>query len=140
MTRFLNFALQVAAVGQITVALLNLRLVPLLNWQKDVAVMPLLLRQVFYVHAWFISASLFLFGALTFRFSERLAAGADPLARWLAAGIGLFWTFRAILQVTYYSSSHWRGQRARTFVHGFLLLIYGGMAVVYVWAALGGKT
>ena len=137
MKNALETTLQVAALGQALVAILNLSLVRILRWQAEVARMELLVREVFHIHAFFISLTLFIFAALTGRFAREMAIGQEPLARWLAAGIGLFWAIRAVLQVTYYSSSHWRGIPARTAVHIILLIVYGGWAVVYLTAAWG---
>jgi hypothetical protein len=126
-----------AAALQLAVAVLNLFLVPLLKWKEDLARVPVLLREVFQVHAWFISVTLTIFGLLTWRFAGGLAANRDAIGVWLAAGIGVFWAIRTVLQVTYYSSSHWRGQFGRTVIHILLLFIYGGMAAIYLWAAFG---
>ncbi len=115
--------------------MLNLFLVPLLKWQSDLARMPLLLREVFRVHAWFISITLTIFAVMTWRFAAEIASGANPAWQWLAAGISGFWAIRAVLQVTYYSSSHWRGLLARTLVHVLLLILYGVFGGVYLWAA-----
>jgi hypothetical protein len=130
--------LQLAAALQLAIATLNLFLVRLLKWQPDVARMPLLLREVFCVHAWFISITLGIFAVLTWRFAREMAGNENPLGQWLAGGIGLFWGIRTILQLTYYSSSHWRGQLGRTLAHAALLVIYGGFAAVYFWAAFAG--
>ena len=129
--------LQAAAALQLSVALLNLFLVPLLKWKEDLARTPLLLREVFQVHAWFISVTLTIFGLLTWRFAGELASHANAIGVWLVAGIGIFWAIRTVLQVTYYSSSHWRGQTGRTVIHIVLLFVYGGMAAIYLWAAFG---
>jgi hypothetical protein len=128
--------LQTVAGMQLVIAALNLFLVPLLQWKDDLKRMPLLLREVFQVHAWFITITLAIFGIITFRFVDDFAAETNPLSRWLAMGIGLFWVIRTILQVTYYSSSHWRGRLGRTAVHIVLLAVYGGFATVYLWSAL----
>ena len=125
--------LQLAAVLQLGIAVLNLFLVRLLNWRSDLERMPLLLREVFQVHAWFITITLTLFGVLTWRFALEMAA--NPIGRWLCAGIGLFWGARAILQVTYYSAAHWRGNLSRTLIHVVLVILYGGFAAVYLCAA-----
>jgi hypothetical protein len=127
--------LQIVAIAQLAIAILNLFLVRLLDWRAEVTKMPLLLREVFHVHMWFISITLLIFGAVTFRFSPEMATGTVEIARWLAAGIGLFWAIRTALQVTYYSSSHWRGQTGRTVAHVVLLLVYGGFAATYLRAA-----
>src|SRR5258705_4696866 len=90
--------LRTAAALQLAVALLNLLLVPMLKWKEDLARAPLLLREVFHVHAWFISVTLTIFGLMTWRFAGELAARANAIGGWLSAGIGIFWAVRAILQ------------------------------------------
>lgn len=131
----LETVLQLAAMAQLAIAILNLFLVRLLNWRGEVAKMPVLLREVFHVHMWFISITLLIFGAITFRFAPQLATGGGEIGRWLAGGIGLFWAIRAVLQTTYYSSSHWRGNPGRTVAHATLLAVYGGFAATYLLAA-----
>jgi hypothetical protein len=127
--------LEIAAALQLAVAVLNLFLVRLLHWEDDIARMPLLLREVFQVHVWFISITLAMFGVVTWRFADEMAGHPDPTCQWLAGGIGLFWAIRTILQVGYYSNSHWRGHAARTTAHVALLCVYGGFAALYLWVA-----
>jgi hypothetical protein len=136
-TTSLAIFLRAAAALQLGVALLNLFLVPLLKWKEELARTPLLLREVFQVHAWFISATLTIFGIITVRFAADIASHTNAMGVWLAAGIGIFWGIRTVLQVAYYSSSHWRGQFGRTAIHIMLLFIYGGMAALYLWTAFG---
>ena len=131
----MRILLEIIAGLQIGIAILNLFLVPLLKWKEELARMPLLLREVFQVHVWFISITLTIFGVLTLRFGQELAAPTAPLARWLLAAIGSFWLIRTVLQVSYYSHSHWRGNLSRTIVHVGCLLLYGGFAAVYLWNA-----
>src|SRR5947199_10613866 len=97
--------LLLAASLQLGIAILNLFLVPLLKWQPELARMPLLLREVFHVHAWFISITLTIFATLTFRFTSEMALGTNLVAVWLAGAMGIFWGIRTILQVTWYSSA-----------------------------------
>lgn len=131
----ISFLLQTAAIVQLGVAALNLVLVPLLKWKEELSRAPLLLREVFQVHAWFISVTLAIFGVITWRFAGDMQSNA--IGHWLAGGIGIFWAIRAVLQMTYYSSSHWRGQTGRTIIHIVLLFMYGGMAAVYLWTTFG---
>jgi hypothetical protein len=135
----LTVLLQLAAASQLGVAVLNLFLIRLMRWREELARNPLLMHEVFQVHVWFISITLAIFGVMTWRFASEMAGAQNELAEWLATAIGLFWAIRTVLQVVYYSSSHWRGQAGRTIAHVTLLVMYGGMAVVYLWAALGGK-
>jgi hypothetical protein len=130
--------LQVFAIGQLAVAVLNLFLVRLMKWESDLERMPLLMREVFRVHAWFISVTLGIFGVITLRFAGEMANGTNPIGTWLCLGIGIFWAIRTVLQVFYYSSSHWKGQPGRTAAHFILLLCYGSMAIVYLIVGLNG--
>jgi hypothetical protein len=129
--------LRIAAAAQLAIALLNLVLARLLDWKADLDRMPLLLREVVHVHCWFISITLGIFGVMTLRFADAMAESSNEACRWLTAGIGVFWAIRTVLQVTYYSSSHWHGRQVRTVMHVALLATYGGLALVYGLAALG---
>src|SRR5580765_3273713 len=117
----LSSLLGIAAVAQLAIALLNLFLVRLLDWKADLDRMPLLLREVFQVHCWFISITLGIFGVTTLRFANAMAASSNEACRWLAAGFGIFLAIRTVLQVTYYSGSHWHGRPIRTAMHVGLL-------------------
>ncbi|HWX22877.1 MAG TPA: hypothetical protein VN578_23495 [Candidatus Binatia bacterium] len=143
----LQMLLQTAAGIQISVAMLNFFLVRILGFKTHLERAPLLLREIFYVHAWFISATLLIFGLLTWRFAAEMGGAGPQIApihpdkvevcRWVAACIGFFWALRTVLQVTYYSSSHWRGRTGRTVIHCVLLLIYGSFTWIYLTAAFG---
>ena len=138
MKHLLVVTLVLAAIGQFSIAMINLTLVRIMHWQDDVSRIPLLIRQVFHVHAWFISLTLVIFAALTCRFAVEMTAGTEQIYRWIACSIGLFWTFRVALQLWYYKSSHWRGIRSRTTVHIILLIVYSGFSIVYLTAGLRG--
>jgi len=135
----LEVLLKGASLLQIVISLFNMNLVRLLGWRTEVGNMSLLVREVFYVHMWFISITLVLFATLTWVFaSDMVSAGGGP-ARWLAAGIGIFWAIRTVIQFVWYSSEHWKGKSSRTFVHIALLLGYSGMTLVYLGSAFGIK-
>ena len=65
----LELVLYAVAAAQLAVAVVNLFLVRLLGWRSELERMPLLVREVFVVHAWFISVTLAIFGAVTMRLS-----------------------------------------------------------------------
>jgi hypothetical protein len=131
----LELALRVAALAQLAVAILNLFLIRIMKWKPDLDRAPLLIREVFHIHVVFISITLSIFGALTWRFAHEIANAANPLAVWLAVAIGLFWFVRSLMQWSHYSASHWRGNPLRTLIHWTLFLGYGAMAAAYLAAA-----
>ena len=131
----LELFLRFAGLAQLGVAVLNLFLVRIMKWERDLASVPLLIREVFQIHIYFISITLAIFGALTWRFAGEIATAAHPLCIWLAIGIGLFWAVRSVMQWTHYSAVHWRGDGVRTLIHWMLFLGYGAFAAVYFTAA-----
>ena len=137
MNRVLGIALWWAATGQAAVALLNLNLTRILGWKTEVSRMSLLVREVFQIHTWFISLTLMIFAILTWRFGPLMISGEELTARWLAVSIGIFWGLRAILQITHYSGSHWRGDGTRTIVHFTLLFVYSAWAFLYFGVGTG---
>jgi hypothetical protein len=134
----LELLLRLAALAQLGVAILNLFLVRIMNWQRDLSSAPLLIREVFQIHIYFISITLAIFGALTWCFAGDIATAANPLCIWLAIGIGCFWSIRSVMQWSHYSAVHWRGEPLRTLIHWTLFLGYGAFAAVYFIAAGGG--
>jgi len=124
-----------AAIGQILIAIINLRLDRLLNWHDELNQISNLLREVFHVHKWFITITLSIFGIITIRFAGEIAHPVHEMPRWFAAGVGFFWGIRTLLQWTYYSKDHWKGNTNRTVIHWILTICYGGCAVTYLLAA-----
>jgi hypothetical protein len=131
----LELFLRFAALAQLGVAILNLFLVRIMKWERDLVSAPLLIREVFQIHVYFISITLAIFGALTWRFAADIANAAHPLCTWLAIGVGAFWAVRSVMQWSHYSVVHWRGDRLRTAIHWMLFLGYGAFAAVYFTAA-----
>ena len=131
----IDLGLRAAAIAQLAVAILNLFLIRIMKWKPDLDRMPLLIREVFHIHCFFISLTLTIFGVLTWRFAEDIASAANPLSVWLAVAIGLFWFVRSAMQWLFYSPSHWRGDSLRTAIHWALFLGYAALASVYFGAA-----
>ncbi|MCA9099673.1 MAG: hypothetical protein KDA63_00895 [Planctomycetales bacterium] len=134
-TGYLEALLLACCFVQVTVAVVNLNLVRILDWRADVERMSPLVREVFHIHAFFVSLTLLLFAVLTWRFANVMATGGEPTAAWLAGAMGLFWGIRTLMQWFYYSPSHWRGQTGRTVIHWMLTVVYGAMTITYLIAA-----
>lgn len=128
-----------AAIGQILIAGINMRLDKLLNWTDELGGLSRLLYEVFYVHKWFISVTCLMFGVLTIRFASDMATGAYEMARWLAAAIGIFWGIRTAIQWCFYSSEHWKGKTKETVIHWIFTVAYGGCTFFYLLAAFSNQ-
>ena len=131
----LDNLLRLAAAGQLFIAILGPMIPRLLHWQKAIADMPLLVREVFHIHTFFIGLTCAIFGTLTWRFAADIAQPVHEMMRWFAFAVGLFWGIRCVMQWTHYSASHWRGLLPQTVAHWALFFGYGGFAAAYFLAA-----
>ena len=127
------YLLRFVAVGQIALVPLNVVLPRLLNWKPDLDRMSLLVREIFQIHAVFITLTVAIWGVLTWKFAERWVTNPDELSSWVCCALALFWGLRCVMQWTHYSASHWRGQPGRTLIHWLLFVGYLFWAVVYAW-------
>lgn len=131
----LDSLLRLAAAGQLFIAVLGPMIPRLLNWREPIANMPLLVREVFHIHTFFIGLTCAIFGTLTWAFAHDIATAAHPMLRWFAFCLGLFWGIRCVMQWAFYSASHWRGLLPQTIAHWALFLGYGGFTAAYLFAA-----
>ncbi|MBX7207879.1 MAG: hypothetical protein K1X78_06200 [Verrucomicrobiaceae bacterium] len=135
-TNTLTCCLIAAAIGQLIIAILGPIILHSMNWKEPLARSPLLMREVFHVHTFFIALTCAIFGVITWRFAADIAQPSHELIRWFAAAIGIFWGIRCVMQWTVYSTSHWRGLFGRTVAHWTLFLGYGAFAITYLVTAL----
>jgi hypothetical protein len=123
--------LWLAAFVQILIAVSNFVLPRKLHYEESLRRVAPIIRQIFVVHSVYIVGVLLLFAALTLGFARDLASG-HGLGRFLAAGIAVFWLFRAPVQLLYYDASLRRTNRlgdiAFTSAAIFLTVAYGAAA------------
>jgi hypothetical protein len=123
--------LWLAGLLQIAIASANFFLPRKLKYQENLDRVAPIIRQIFVVHSVYIVGVLLLFAALTLGFASELASGRG-LGRFLAAGIAVFWLFRAPVQLLYYDASLRRTNRlgdiAFTAAAIFLTVAYGAAA------------
>jgi len=105
-----------------------------LDWRGNLAKLPRMLRQLFWVYGVFIVLTIIGFGTLSLVHAGALAAG-DPLGRWLCGFIAIFWTLRLGVQFfvfdlrPYLTTPFLRaGHYLLTLAFIFLVTIYGGIA------------
>jgi hypothetical protein len=124
-----------AGVAQLGV-LIAAALVPFrLNWRQELACLPLLHRQMYWVYGGYIVLSIAAFAALSIVNSRELAS-ASALARGFCAYVALFWGIRVGLQAVFDVKGHLDTWWLRA---GYLVLtmMFAGLAIVYASAALG---
>ena len=110
------------------IVMANAPLVGKLHVKKNLAGVPAFLRQIFYVHWFYIVLVVGLFSALCFGFAPELAGGTS-LGRFLSLFLATFWLLRIGLQWFYYDPEMRRQNRALDALYNvaliFLVAVFG---------------
>lgn len=124
-----------AGAVQLIIAASNLVVRRMLKPSAELAHVPPMIRQIYFVHWIYIIFILLVFASLSFAFAPQLAAG-QPLGRFLSSAMALFWLARLPIQFFYYDRNQRRVHRAIdvTCIAAFVFL-----GVTYGLSALGAQ-
>lgn len=110
-------------------------LVPVqLKWNEELAKLPKLLRQLFWVYGGYIVLSIVAFGILNLLHSKELASGSG-LARGLCGYISVFWGVRLLLQLVFDVRPHLSAWWLKVGYH-LLSVVFLSFALLYAYVAL----
>jgi hypothetical protein len=101
------------------------------GWERELANVSLLTRQIFFVHSFFIGLGVVLGGAGSFLCADALLRPA-LLSRAVLAGMTVFWLCRLLAQFVAYDTRIWKGDRFRTSMHAAFSVLW-----IYVTATYG---
>jgi len=94
-----------------------------LDWKRELAKLPPLLRQLIWVHGVFIVVVIIAFGVLSLLHAADLAAGS-ALARSFCGFVATFWLLRLLTQFFVFDATPYLNSR-------FLKLGYHGLTVIF---------
>ena len=130
----LDTAIYLIGWGQLSVLVAS-ALVPVqLRWRQTLAVLPTLVRQLFWVYGGYVVFTIVSLAALCLTCAAELAAGGR-LARAVAAYGCLFWGVRLSLQAFLQAKPHLTSTGLRLGYHA-LTVLFGAFTLVFAWAAL----
>jgi hypothetical protein len=131
-TLTMTHLLWIAGCIHVGIVLANIPLPRMLNVRENIAGVPKFIKQVFYVHWFYIVLIVGFFAALCFGFARDLM-GASALGRFLSGFMSGFWLLRIALQWLYYDYSLLRQHRVLylTYTVSLIVLvaIFGDLAL-----------
>lgn len=124
-----------SAIGLLlmTLAAIHIIFPKYFNWKEDLKTLSLINRQMMTVHTFFIALTVFLMGILCYTSAKELIE--TELGKRVSFGLGIFWTFRLLIQFFGYSSKLWKGKTFETIVHIFFSLLWIYLSTVFLWTA-----
>ena len=124
-----------AGAGQLCVLVAS-ALVPLrLNWRRDLAVLPRLHQQLFWVYGGYVVLSIVALGVISLLNASELASGTG-LARAVCAYTAVFWGIRLSLQTVLDARPHLTKWWLKAGYH-LLTVLFAAFTGIYAYAALG---
>jgi hypothetical protein len=107
-----------------------------LNWKESFKVLPLLLRQLFWVYGFFIVFMIIAFGIISLVHAETLAMAGSPLARTVSGLIAVFWFARLMVQFFVFDARPYLVNRIYRFGYHGITVVFTYLVVVFAYAAL----
>jgi hypothetical protein len=86
------------------------------GWERELAPISLLTRQVFFVHTFFIGLGVVMAGVGSLLYANALLRPSS-LSRAILAGMAAFWLCRLLVQFFVYDAAIWRGNPFWTLMH-----------------------
>lgn len=105
-----------------------------LSWKVELARLPKLQRQMYWVYGGYVVLAIVAFGTISVLLAPDLAGGT-PLARALAGYMAVFWGIRVTLQAVFDAKPHLTTWWLRLGYHA-LTLIFLAFTTIYALAAL----
>jgi hypothetical protein len=130
MTEFLPYALQLAGLGLITLAILHVPIGRHLDWRTDAARLTPVNEAIFHVHGFFICLALVAMG-LPCLLDPIIFLEKSRAAMWGCWSLGGFWLARLYCQFFVYPATLWRGKRMEKFFHWFFAAIWLGLTTLF---------
>lgn len=100
------------------------------NWDKELASLSLINRQMMVVHTFFVAFIVFLMGLLCLSSSHELIE--TNLGKKIVLGFGVFWSVRLFVQFFGYSAALWKGKTFETAVHILFALLWTYLSLIFL--------
>ena len=125
-------------VGSLMVALslMHIVLPKYFRWERELAPLSMVTRQIVYVHTFFIAFVVMLMGLLCLSYAHELVH--DPFGKIISLGLSGFWLTRLVFQFFVYSPELWRGKKFETAVHAVFSSAWIYFTGVFLMSYLNG--
>lgn len=113
----------------ILLALIHIIFPKYFNWKKELSSLSIINKQLMHVHTFFIALMVLLMGLLCLTSANELIT--TKLGHHISLGLGVFWTFRLLVQFFGFSSKIWKGKVFETTIHILSSLLWLYLSVLF---------
>jgi hypothetical protein len=129
--KFFDLDLWLAGAGHFVLLGASFQVPFRLGWKQDLAQLRPFNRKLLWVQSSFTVMSILAFGTFTLVLHQEFLRG-DRTAMALSLFIGIFWTFRILVDAFYFSHTDWPGGKQFMVGHVLLTSLFTSLAVSYL--------
>jgi hypothetical protein len=126
----IHLHLKIAGALLLTLGLAHSAFGRYFKWQRELAQLSLLTRQMFLVHCFFIALVVVLIGVCSLFYTDALLQ-SGALSRVVLSGLVIFWLCRWGFQFFVYDPAIWRGHRLYSVIHVVFCLFWTYVVITY---------
>lgn len=130
----LALLLRIGGFAQLSVLIASVQVPRMLDWPHVLATLPRLVRQLYWIYAWYVVLAIVALGSISILCAAELATGS-LLARAFCSYAALFWGIRLALQRVLDVGPHLTTPGRRAGYHA-LTVVFTLATVLFVWAAV----
>jgi len=127
--------IQIMGYGLILLAIIHAIFPKVFNWKNELTSLSLVNQQLMTVHTFFIGLVIFLIGLLCITSAPELISTA--LGKKVSLALAVFWGFRLLAQLFWYSPKLWKGKPLETGIHILFIVLWTSVTAVFCLAASG---
>ena len=135
----ITLALQLAGIAQVTLVLASIAIPRCLEWNKGLAGLSNLLRQMFWTYAIYITGIHLFAGIVSLCAASELLNGSF-VSTAVCILMAVWWGARIVIQFTYFDTSSVPTTRFTKSAEIALVGLFSALTIVYSWAVYSNLT
>jgi len=126
----MQFHIKIIGILLIALALVHVIFPKYFKWEKELKSLSLINQQIMKVHTFFIALVVFLMGLLCLTSPNELVN--TELGKKVSLGLGIFWSFRLLIQFFGYSPKLWKGKKMETIAHIIFSILWAYLSFIFL--------
>ncbi len=105
------------------------------NWNKELAFLSLINREMMIIHTFFLALSILLMGLFCFTSTNEIIE--TNLGKKISFGFAVFWVLRLFVQFFGYSAALWKNKLFETCIHILFIILWSYLSIIFFKIWLG---
>ena len=133
----MEIQLKIVGTLMVLLALIHVIFPRYFKWQKELASLSLVNKEMMVVHTFFVALTVLGMGIFCFLYSDEMVH--NPLGKKIAWAFFIFWMVRLWFQFFGYSKELWKGKKFETAIHLLFIFLWSYFSIVFFIVGMSGS-